>query len=63
MGSGNECHELCTNIADKFQYEYEWLDVLADKQIRLEDKFIDVLNNGYLIRLLKRLECLDEGER
>lgn len=26
--------------------------------VTFEDKFIDALNNGYLIRLIKRLECL-----
>ena len=85
-----ECHELCTAITDTFQYEYEWLDILHDKQIRLEDifdvdvemqdiaitvslllylvesitfedKFMDALNNGYLIRFLKRLAFLDES--
>jgi hypothetical protein len=82
-----ECHKLCTAIADAFQYEYNWLDILEEKQIRLEDvfdvdvetqdiaitaslllylvdsliledKFMDALNNGYLIRLLKRLKQL-----
>ncbi len=28
--------------------------------ISFEDKFIDALNNGYLVRLLKRLECLSK---
>ncbi len=82
-----ECDDLCNAIAEKFQYEYKWLDVLKSRQISLEkafdidvetqdfdviaslllylvvsvtfeDKFIDTLNNGYLIRLLKRLEHL-----
>jgi hypothetical protein len=82
-----ECDDLCNAIAEKFQYEYKWLDVLKSRQISLEkafdidvetqdfdviaslllylvvsvtfeDKFIDALNNGYLIRLLKRLEHL-----
>ncbi len=80
-----ECADLCRTIADEFQYDYEWLDILQNKQIKLEkifdvdvekqdldviaclllylvesitfeDKFIDALNNGYLIRLIKRLE-------
>ena len=80
-----ECDDLCRAIADEFQYDYEWLDILHNKQIKLEkvfdvdvetqdfdviaslllylvesitfeDKFIDALNNGYLIRLIKRLE-------
>lgn len=78
-----ECADLCRTIAGEF--EYEWLDILQNKQIKLEkifdvdverqdfdviaslllylvesitfeDKFIDALNNGYLIRLIKRLE-------
>lgn len=82
-----ECDDLCRTIADEFQYDYNWLDILEDKQIELEkifdidveaqnfdvivalllylvesitfeDKFIDALNNGYLIRLLKRLDQL-----
>ena len=82
-----ECDDLCRAIADKFQYEYKWLNVLHKNQIKLEkvfdvdvdtqdfdviaslllylvdslileDKFIDALNNGYLIRLVKRLEYL-----
>lgn len=84
-----ECYDLCSTIADAFQYEYEWLDVLHENQIKLEkvfdvdvetqdfdiiaclllylvdslileDKFIDALNNRYLIRLIKRLECLSK---
>lgn len=80
-----ECDDLCRTIADVFQYEPDWLDVLENNQIQLEkifdvdvetqdfkviaalllyivesityeDKFIDALNNGYLIRLIKRLE-------
>jgi hypothetical protein len=80
-----ECDDLCRAIADEFQYDYEWLDILHNNQIKLEkvfdvdvetqdfdviaslllylvvsitfeDKFIDALNNGYLIRLIKRLE-------
>jgi len=80
-----ECDDLCRSIADEFQYDYEWLDILYNNQIKLEkifdidvgkldfdvivsillylvesitfeDKFIDALNNGYLILLLKRLE-------
>lgn len=83
-----ECDDLCRTIADKFQYGYEWLDVLDNSQISieeifdvdvetqnlevivslllylvdsvtLEDKFIDALKNGYLIRLIKRLDHLD----
>ena len=79
-----ECDDLCRTLADEFQYDYEWLDILQNKQIKLEkifdvdvekqdfdviaslllylvesitfeDKFIDALNNGYLIRLIKRL--------
>ncbi|MGI6424708.1 MAG: hypothetical protein ACOX2A_05655 [Tepidanaerobacteraceae bacterium] len=79
-----ECDDLCRAIADAFQYDYEWLDILSNNQIELEkvfdvdvesqafdviaslllylvvsitfeDKFIDALNNGFLIRLLKRL--------
>ncbi|WP_213950544.1 hypothetical protein [Tepidanaerobacter syntrophicus] len=80
-----ECDNLCKAIADEFQYDYKWLDILENNQINLEnifdvdvetqdfdvivslllyldesiifeDKFIDALNNGYLIRLLKRLK-------
>ena len=80
-----ECYDLCMAIADEFQYDYKWLDILHNKQFKLEkvfdidvetqdfdviaslllylvvsitfeDKFIDALNNGYLIRLVKRLE-------
>lgn len=83
-----ECDDLCTSIANEFQYDYEWLDILHNNQIKLEkifdvdvemqdtaviislllylvgsitfeDKFIDALNNGYLIRLVKRLEYLN----
>jgi len=79
-----ECDDLCSHIANEFQDEYKWIDVLDDNQIKLEeifevdvetqdihvisslllylvesimfeDKFIEALNNGYLIRLLKRL--------
>ena len=85
-----ECDNLCRTIADKFQYDYEWLDILENKKIKLEkifdvdvetqdmeviialllylvesvtyeDKFIDALNNGYLIRLIKRLDFLDKN--
>ena len=80
-----ECDDLCRSIADEFQYDYKWIDVLHNNQIDLEkifdidvgtqnldviaslllylvesitfeDKFIDALNNGYLVLLLKRLE-------
>ena len=80
-----ECYDLCMAIADEFQYDYKWLDILHNKQFKLEkvfdidvetqdfdviaslllylvvsitfeDKFIDALNNGYLIRLVKMLE-------
>jgi len=83
-----ECDELCRAIADCFEHDYEWLDILGDNQISveeifgvdveeqeldviaslllylvasliLEDKFIDSLNNGFLIRLIRRLEALD----
>ncbi len=86
-----ECDNLCRAIADKFEYECEWLDVLRNNQIKLEkifdvdveaqdfdviaslllylivsvtyeDKFIDALNNGYLIRLIKRLGALEVKE-
>jgi hypothetical protein len=82
-----ECDDLCITIADEFQYDYEWLEILDNNQIELEsifdfnietmgfevivalllylvesitfeDKFIDALNNRYLIRLIKRLEYL-----
>lgn len=82
-----ESYDLCVAIADEFQFDYEWLDVLANNKIKLEeifdidvekqnleviaslllyliaslileDKFMDALNNGYLVRLLKRLEQL-----
>lgn len=82
-----ECHDLCMTIADKFQDDYKWLDILINNKIMLEkvfdvdvenqdfevivslllylvesitfeDKFMDALNNGYLIRLLKRMEQL-----
>jgi len=80
-----ECHHLCSTIAYMFEYDYEWLDILADNDIELEkifdvdvenqnfdvivslllylvesitfgDLFIDALNNGYLIRLIERLD-------
>jgi|GEM_PF-1825598 hypothetical protein len=82
-----ECDDLCRTIAEEFEYDYEWLDILQNNQIMLEkifdvdvetqdfdvivslllylvesvtfeDKFIDALNNGYLIRLIKRYKCL-----
>ncbi|HZK33168.1 MAG TPA: hypothetical protein VFC60_01590 [Tissierellaceae bacterium] len=82
-----ECYDLCTAIADEFEYEYEFFDILDENKIMFEeifdvdvekqdfevtislllylvasiayeDKFIDALNNGYLVRLLKRLEQL-----
>lgn len=82
-----ECHDLCMSIANKFQDDYKWIDILDNNQIELEnifhvdietqdfdviaclllylvesitleDKFIDALNNRYLIRLIKRLEYL-----
>ena len=28
------------------------------ESVTFEDKFIDALNNGYLIRLIKRYKCL-----
>lgn len=81
-----ECDDLCTEIADKFQY-CDWLDIFDDNHIELEkvfdvdvekqdfevisalllylvesmtfeDKFIDALNNRFLIRLIKRLKDL-----
>lgn len=80
-----ECDDLCRAIAEEFQYEYEWQDILQNRHIKLEkvfdidvekqdldviaslllylivsvtyeDKFIDALNNGYLLRLIKRLK-------
>ena len=45
--------------------ETQSFDVIASlllylvESITFEDKFIDALNNGYLIRLIKRLECLN----
>jgi hypothetical protein len=80
-----ECDDLCRTIAEEFQYDYKWLDILHNNQIELEkifdvdvekqdfdvivsillylvesitfeDKFIDALNNGCLIRPVKRLE-------
>ena len=82
-----ECDDLCRAIADEFQDDYKWLDILKNSQIRLEDvfdvevekqdfdviaslllylvasliledKFIDALNNGYLVRVIKRLEAI-----
>jgi len=79
-----ECDDLCTHIADQFQDEFKWIDVLDGNRIKLEeifevdvetqdidvisslqtlylvesiteDKFIEALNNVYLIRLIKRL--------
>jgi len=79
-----ECDDLCRTIADEFQYDYEWLNILHNNQISLEkifdidvekqdfdvivsillylvesitfeDKFIDALNNGYLLRLIERI--------
>ena len=79
-----ECNDLCEHIAEAFQYDYKWHDILQSNQIMLEDvfkvevetqnihviaslllylvvsitfedKFINALNNGYMIRLLKRL--------
>lgn len=84
-----ECDDLCTVIADEFQHEYKWLDILENNQIEIEDifnvaveeqdlevisslllylvesitfedKFMDALNNRYLIRLIKRLKELTE---
>jgi len=81
----HECHSLCRAIADKFEYDYEWFDILDDHEIvfekifdidiekqdidvvialllylvgsiTYEDKFIDALNNNYLIRLIERLK-------
>jgi hypothetical protein len=80
----HECDSLCMAIADKFGYDYEWLDILDEHEIvfekifdiniekqdldvvialllylvesvTYEDIFIDALNNGYLIRLIQRL--------
>jgi len=80
-----ECDNLCRTIAAQFENDYEWLDILQDKKIKLEkifevevetqeletvaslllyltasitldDTFMEALSNGYLIRLLKRLE-------
>jgi hypothetical protein len=82
-----ECDDLCWAIAEEFEDKFEWLDILRDNKIKLEevfdldvetlgfdvtaslllylvaslileDKFIDALGNGYLIRLIKRLQCL-----
>ena len=45
--------------------ETQDFDVIASlllylvESITFEDKFIDALNNGYLIRLIKRLEYLN----
>ena len=79
-----ECDDLCEHIAEAFQDDYKWHDVLQSNRIKLEeifdvevetqdihviaslllylvvsitfeDKFIDALKNGYLVRLLKRL--------
>lgn len=83
-----ECDDLCEQIANAFQDDYKWHDVLQNNQIELEkvfdvnvekqeidviaslllylvvsitfeDKFIEALNNGYLIRLMKRLSNWD----
>jgi len=80
-----ECDSLCRAIADKFEYDYQWFDILDEHEIVLEkifdidiekqdidvvialllylvgsityeDKFIDALNNNYLIRLIERLK-------
>jgi hypothetical protein len=80
----HECDSLCRAIADKFGYDYEWLDILDEHEIvfekifdiniekqdidviialllylvesvAYEDIFIEALNNGYLIRLIQRL--------
>ncbi len=82
-----ECDDLCFAIAEAFEYEYKWLDVVEEDNIKLEkvfevgvekqnlsviasllmylivsitydDNFIDALNNGFLIRLISRLEQL-----
>lgn len=82
-----EGDDLCWAIADEFEDEYEFLDILDENKIMLEeifdinvekqnfevtvslllylvasiayeDKFIDALNNGYLVRLLKRFKQL-----
>ena len=38
-----ECDDLCRSIADKFQYDYEWLDILDENEIVFEKIFdIDV---------------------
>ena len=87
----DECDALCRAIAEEFQYEFKWIDILQDNKIRLEeiftvdveaqnldviaaillylvesivmeDKFIDALNNGYMLRVLKRLEYWDTIE-
>lgn len=38
-----ECDDLCRAIADEFQYDYKWLDILHNKQFKLEKVFdVDV---------------------
>lgn len=82
-----ECEDLLDSIAAAFEEDCEWLDILEEHRIRLEDvfdvdvesqdfdviaallfymvisvtyedKLIDAANNGYMIRLLKRLDDL-----
>ncbi|NLA95562.1 MAG: hypothetical protein GX838_01785 [Clostridiaceae bacterium] len=82
-----DCDDLCHSIAQAFERDYDWLDILKDKGIRLEDifelevetqdfeaivslllylltstlledKLIDSFQNGYMFRLLKRLDAL-----
>ena len=31
-----ECYDLCNAIADEFQYDHKWLDILHNKQFKLE---------------------------
>ena len=81
------CDDLCHAIAQAFEQDYKWLDILEEKGIQLEDvfelevetqdfevivslllyllastlledKLIDSFQNGYMLRLLKRLDAL-----
>lgn len=80
-----EGDDFCRKVAETFEYEYKWLDVLDEHNIELsrifdvdvesldldvtaslllylvvsityEDIFIDAIENGYLLRLVKRLQ-------
>ena len=86
-----ECTDLCESIADVFESEYKWLDILEYNEIDLgnifdvhvenedlditaslllymvgsityNDKLIDAFNNGFMLRLIKRLDELERSD-